>query len=60
VPSSEEFLVGSLRVRIREVELVNTRLTASELPPEPQTGSSGELQERTVFTDVVLLELPPG
>jgi hypothetical protein len=60
LPSSEEFLVGSLRIRVREVELVDTRLTAGELPPEPQTGSSGELKERTVFIDVVPLGLPPS
>jgi hypothetical protein len=59
LPSSEEFLAGALRIRVREVELVNTRATANELPPEPQMGSSGELQERTVFTDVVPLELSP-
>jgi hypothetical protein len=42
---------GTLRLRIREVEL----LAPAGQPPAAQTGSPGELAERTVFTDLVPL-----
>ncbi len=42
---------GATRVRVREVELIG----ADAGVPAPQTTSAGELGERVVFTDVVLV-----
>jgi hypothetical protein len=44
--------VGAVRLRLREVELVG-----AETPPASQVTTSGELTERVVFTDTVLLPL---
>ena len=52
---AEELHVDPFRIRVREVEHVGF----DNETPASQMGTSGELTERTVFTDVALLELPP-
>jgi hypothetical protein len=42
---------GTLRARVREVEV----LAPSGQPPASQAGSAGELTERTVFADLVVI-----